>query len=231
MSREQSGGLSVTTLLIASGSADGGRRDRPAVLGTGQPRSRRHHTSHRGPHLRGASKSPSRSSRRRRGLAQDARWHRGPPARRPRLRGPTTPRSSASRSTRRRRTIRSACASPSAAASSRGRRSKLALVTGALAFAIAAVVVTASELAIFGDSVGGSHRTTFFGGKSQGRRRRRPPDPDGHAGGQGATRRRRRPRPRRRRRRREGDRDADPDPERGAERRHTRARVTPAPTP
>jgi hypothetical protein len=45
------------------------------------------------------------------------------------------------------------------------RRVVLALVTGVLAFAIAAVVVTASELAIFGDSVSRDHRTTFFGGK------------------------------------------------------------------
>jgi hypothetical protein len=47
------------------------------------------------------------------------------------------------------------------------RRVVLALVTGALAFAIAAVVVTASELAIFGDSVSRQQRTTFFGGKSK----------------------------------------------------------------
>jgi hypothetical protein len=47
------------------------------------------------------------------------------------------------------------------------RRVVLALVTGALAFGIAAVVVTASELAIFGDSVSRQHRTTFFGGKSR----------------------------------------------------------------
>jgi hypothetical protein len=47
------------------------------------------------------------------------------------------------------------------------RRVALAVVTGALAFGIAAVVVTASELAIFGDSVSREHRTTFFGGKSK----------------------------------------------------------------
>ena len=47
------------------------------------------------------------------------------------------------------------------------RRVTIALVTGLLAFAIAAVVVTASELAIFGDSVSRQHRTTFFGGKSR----------------------------------------------------------------
>jgi hypothetical protein len=47
------------------------------------------------------------------------------------------------------------------------RRVMIALVTGALAFGIAAVVVTASELAIFGDSVSRPHRTTFFGGESK----------------------------------------------------------------
>lgn len=47
------------------------------------------------------------------------------------------------------------------------RRVVLALVTGLLAFGIAAVVVTASELAIFGDSVSREHRTTFFGGTSK----------------------------------------------------------------
>lgn len=47
------------------------------------------------------------------------------------------------------------------------RRVVLALVTGLLAFGIAAVVLTASELAIFGDSVSREHRTTFFGGKSR----------------------------------------------------------------
>src|SRR4051794_24652765 len=45
------------------------------------------------------------------------------------------------------------------------RRVKTGLITGALAFLLAAAVVTASELAIFGDSVSTSHRTTFFGGK------------------------------------------------------------------
>src|SRR3954463_4205320 len=44
------------------------------------------------------------------------------------------------------------------------RRVKVALITAALAFVIAAVVVTVSELAIFGDSVSTSSRTTFFGG-------------------------------------------------------------------
>jgi len=45
------------------------------------------------------------------------------------------------------------------------RRVIIALATAAIAFAIAAVVVTASELAIFGDSVSRPSRTTFFGGK------------------------------------------------------------------
>jgi hypothetical protein len=40
----------------------------------------------------------------------------------------------------------------------------IALVTGLLAFAIAAVVVTAGELT-FGGSTSGNHRTTFFGGR------------------------------------------------------------------
>src|SRR3954471_16933912 len=39
----------------------------------------------------------------------------------------------------------------------------IALITGLLAFAIAAVVVTAGELT-FGGSTSGNHRTTFFGG-------------------------------------------------------------------
>jgi hypothetical protein len=47
------------------------------------------------------------------------------------------------------------------------RRIALALATAGLAFAIAAVVVTASELAIFGDSVSRSSRTTFFGGEER----------------------------------------------------------------
>src|SRR5215208_6880374 len=47
------------------------------------------------------------------------------------------------------------------------RRVIIALVTGLLAFGIAAIVVTASELAIFGDSVSREHRTTFFGGQSK----------------------------------------------------------------
>jgi hypothetical protein len=44
---------------------------------------------------------------------------------------------------------------------------RLALITGLVAFVVAGVVVTASELAIFGDSVtSGQRRTTFFGGST-----------------------------------------------------------------
>src|SRR3954454_13588374 len=43
-------------------------------------------------------------------------------------------------------------------------RLKIALITGALAFVIAAGVVTASELALFGGSVAGDRRTSLFGG-------------------------------------------------------------------
>jgi hypothetical protein len=44
-------------------------------------------------------------------------------------------------------------------------RLKIALVTGALAFVIAAGVVTASELALFGGSVSSDRRTSLFGGQ------------------------------------------------------------------
>src|SRR3954454_6322784 len=44
------------------------------------------------------------------------------------------------------------------------RKVIIALVTGLIAFAIAAVVVTAGELT-FGDSSSPTHRTTFFGGR------------------------------------------------------------------
>jgi hypothetical protein len=48
-----------------------------------------------------------------------------------------------------------------------GRQWKLALATGLVAFLVAAAVVTASELTLFGDSVSsGDRRTTFFGGNS-----------------------------------------------------------------
>jgi hypothetical protein len=46
------------------------------------------------------------------------------------------------------------------------KRVMLALVTGVLAFAIAAVVVTAGELTV-GGSTSSGHRTTFFGGSKK----------------------------------------------------------------
>jgi hypothetical protein len=53
------------------------------------------------------------------------------------------------------------------AAERRRPRLKIALATGVLAFFMAAVVVTASELALFGGSVSGERgRTTLLGGKS-----------------------------------------------------------------
>ena len=47
-------------------------------------------------------------------------------------------------------------------------RLKIALVTGLLAFVIAAGVVTASELALFGGSVSSDRRTSLFGGQKSG---------------------------------------------------------------
>ena len=44
-------------------------------------------------------------------------------------------------------------------------RLRIALITGLLAFVIAAGVVTASELALFGGSVGSDRRTSLFGGE------------------------------------------------------------------
>jgi hypothetical protein len=44
-------------------------------------------------------------------------------------------------------------------------RLRIALITGALAFLLAAGVVTASELAIFGGSVSSDRRTSLFGGQ------------------------------------------------------------------
>ena len=46
-------------------------------------------------------------------------------------------------------------------------RLKVALITGALAFVIAAGVVTASELALFGGSVASDRRTSLFGGEKK----------------------------------------------------------------
>ena len=48
----------------------------------------------------------------------------------------------------------------------RRRPVAIALVTGLLAFAIVAVVVTASELTLFDDADSSRSRTTFFGGES-----------------------------------------------------------------
>jgi len=48
-----------------------------------------------------------------------------------------------------------------------GRWIRVGLVTGIVAFFVGAAVVTASELAIFGGSIGGGNsRTTYFGGSS-----------------------------------------------------------------
>jgi len=49
----------------------------------------------------------------------------------------------------------------------RGPRLKIAVVTGLLAFFLAAGVVTASELALFGGSVSGDRRTSLFGGQTK----------------------------------------------------------------
>jgi len=46
-------------------------------------------------------------------------------------------------------------------------RLKLALITGALAFVIAAGVVTASELTLFGGSVSSDRKTSLFGGQKE----------------------------------------------------------------
>ena len=46
-------------------------------------------------------------------------------------------------------------------------RLNVALITGALAFVIAAGVVTASELALFGGSVASDRRTSLFGGEKR----------------------------------------------------------------
>jgi hypothetical protein len=49
----------------------------------------------------------------------------------------------------------------------RGPRLKIALVTGVLAFLIAAGAVTASELTLFGGSVASNQRTSLFGGSKK----------------------------------------------------------------
>ena len=80
-------------------------------------------------------------------------------------------------------------------------RLKIALVTGLLAFVIAAGVVTASELALFGGSVSSDRRTSLFGGQKLVERRRAPTaDADARPatpgrGGHADARRRRRPTP------------------------------------
>jgi len=66
------------------------------------------------------------------------------------------------------------------------RRVKVALITAALAFAIAAVVVTVSELVI-GDSVSTPNRTTFFGGTDSRKARATPTPTSTPAPGQTAT--------------------------------------------
>jgi hypothetical protein len=54
-------------------------------------------------------------------------------------------------------------------------RLKIALVTGVLAFLMAAVAVTASELTLFGGSVSGERgRTTLLGGKTSAEKRQEP---------------------------------------------------------
>lgn len=47
------------------------------------------------------------------------------------------------------------------------RRLRIALVSGLIAFAVAAFALTTSEL-LFGSAVGGEQRTTFFGGSAEG---------------------------------------------------------------
>jgi hypothetical protein len=61
-----------------------------------------------------------------------------------------------------------------------GRQWKIGIATGLIAFLCVAAVVTASELAIFGDSVSnGDRRTTFFGGshKSSSEKEKATPTP------------------------------------------------------
>jgi hypothetical protein len=63
-------------------------------------------------------------------------------------------------------------------------RLKIALVTGALAFVIAAGVVTASELALFGGSVSSDRRTSLFGGQKPASS---PSNDEKRGGGEDAT--------------------------------------------
>ena len=202
----------------------GGRRDRPAVLGAGQPVA-----AAITPVIVALTSEAPQEARRedpdRRGLAQDAPGHRGPPARRPRLRGPRPRGGARSRSIRGRPTIRSACASPSARSFFTRQRDRAgARHRRCWPSAIAAVVVTASELAIFGDSVSAAAPHDLLRRQAA----QRDADTDGDA-----DRRRRRPTP---------EKSATPtatpsetptptpsatrdgDAERGAERRDARAR-------
>ena len=87
------------------------------------------------------------------------------------------------------RPVRPARAARSPSAASRGG---ITIITGLIAAVIGAAVVTASELAIFGNQIGNSKRETgLFGGtpREQLHQRRRggDADPDGHRGGRGDT--------------------------------------------
>jgi hypothetical protein len=59
----------------------------------------------------------------------------------------------------------------------RRSRWKIAIVTGLLAFLIAAAVVTASELALFGGSVSSNQRTSLFGGSTSSSSKKRDATP------------------------------------------------------
>ena len=56
-------------------------------------------------------------------------------------------------------------------------RLKIAVLTGLLAFVIAAGVVTASELALFGGSVGSDRKTSLFGGTKSSQKEDATPSP------------------------------------------------------
>jgi hypothetical protein len=69
----------------------------------------------------------------------------------------------------------------------RGPRLKIALITGLLAFLIAAAVVTASELTLFGGSVSSNQRTSLFGGKKSAAKKEATPTPTATETPQDAT--------------------------------------------
>ena len=69
----------------------------------------------------------------------------------------------------------------------RGPRLKIALITGLLAFLIAAAVVTASELTLFGGSVSSNQRTSLFGGKKSTSKKEATPTPTATETPQDAT--------------------------------------------